>query len=43
MKFSLVTFLASVNLGACEIMISRGASSVEKKEIIAFIEASILK
>jgi len=33
----------SVTLGPNETMISRGASSEEKKEIIVFIEASILK
>ncbi len=32
-----------VNLGSDETMISRGASSQEKKEIIVFVEASILK
>jgi hypothetical protein len=33
----------SVTLGPDETMISRGASSLEKKELIVFIEASILK
>jgi hypothetical protein len=32
-----------VTLDSDETMISRGASSQEKKEIIVFVEASILK
>ena len=33
----------AVTLGFNETMISRGASSLEKNEIIVFIEASVLK